>query len=548
MKKRDFKLKNNEKGITLIALVITIIVLLILAGVSIAMLTGENGILGQAGDAKEETEKREALERVKLEVGGSYDISGKINLDKLNENLKNNITGLTYNGNKISNENKIVELPAVVKVNGINIEIEGNGYVKLKGPQAQISNVKITLDGKNEVQNESLDFGIPVKIDFLAETQEGIIKSITPNLPYTTTGEEMGVEFTISILLDGKEYLTKKYISVESKYKVDHSEIVVPTIEATGVFANNPNIKEVRKGNIPIPKGFDYVKGDVKGGAVIKEEGLSEEEGSNFVWIPVSKTIGNSEEGGTNQGENGETPMAIEKNGNYRGLLYYYYEKNNYAYSDVVTGCTTDDADYQEYREPSNGETDNETTINGWTENLFQEEYNKMIKQVEKYGGFYIGRYETSYKGEMPQSKKGETIVDDNTWYTIYNRQKNYAKESVTSSIIWGSQWDAMINWMLKNNIDVISRNPIDMSIGVTNKNTSLISGNDPRDRISNIFDLLGNYWELTQTLYRNNYRNGRGGEYNYDSSGYIITNYTGANNPNEKDRRHTSRMTLYIK
>ena len=42
------KLKNNRQGITLIALVITIIVLLILAGVSIAMLTGDNGIITQA--------------------------------------------------------------------------------------------------------------------------------------------------------------------------------------------------------------------------------------------------------------------------------------------------------------------------------------------------------------------------------------------------------------------------------------------------------------------------------------------------------------------
>ena len=52
------KEKNQKtKGITLIALVITIIVLLILAGVSISMLTGDNGILTQAEKAKEETEK-----------------------------------------------------------------------------------------------------------------------------------------------------------------------------------------------------------------------------------------------------------------------------------------------------------------------------------------------------------------------------------------------------------------------------------------------------------------------------------------------------------
>ena len=58
-------LKNN-KGITLIALVITIIVLLILAGDSIAMLTGDNGILTQAGNAKTDTAKAEAEEAVKL--------------------------------------------------------------------------------------------------------------------------------------------------------------------------------------------------------------------------------------------------------------------------------------------------------------------------------------------------------------------------------------------------------------------------------------------------------------------------------------------------
>ena len=50
------KLKRNEKGITLIALVITIIVLLILAGVAISMLSGENGILTQAAKAKTEHE------------------------------------------------------------------------------------------------------------------------------------------------------------------------------------------------------------------------------------------------------------------------------------------------------------------------------------------------------------------------------------------------------------------------------------------------------------------------------------------------------------
>ena len=57
---------RNQRGITLIALVITIIVLLILAGVSIAMLTGDNGILTQANNSKYTTSRAEAVEKINL--------------------------------------------------------------------------------------------------------------------------------------------------------------------------------------------------------------------------------------------------------------------------------------------------------------------------------------------------------------------------------------------------------------------------------------------------------------------------------------------------
>ena len=66
-KKEKLKKKlKNKQGITLIALVITIVVLLILAGVSIAMLTGNNGILTQVQNAKNETEEAERNEQLDL--------------------------------------------------------------------------------------------------------------------------------------------------------------------------------------------------------------------------------------------------------------------------------------------------------------------------------------------------------------------------------------------------------------------------------------------------------------------------------------------------
>ena len=88
-KKRIKMKKNQEKGITLIALLITIIVLLILAGVTIATLTGENGILAKATDAKEQTEIGDEQEKVKLSAVGALakDNGGEIKRSYLNDEL-----------------------------------------------------------------------------------------------------------------------------------------------------------------------------------------------------------------------------------------------------------------------------------------------------------------------------------------------------------------------------------------------------------------------------------------------------------------------------
>ena len=84
------ELKRN-KGITLIALVITIIVLLILAGVSIATLVGDNGILSQAGRAKEQTEIAEIKEQAKIDITEkqSEKMSSQITEKELQEILEN---------------------------------------------------------------------------------------------------------------------------------------------------------------------------------------------------------------------------------------------------------------------------------------------------------------------------------------------------------------------------------------------------------------------------------------------------------------------------
>ena len=97
---------------------ITIIVLLILAGVTIATLTGDNGILKKAGDAKTQTEQAKEDENFKIAIEGSYGTDGKLNLKDLKDNLKNQ--GILTNSN---------EFPLEVTVNGEKKKIDANGNI-----------------------------------------------------------------------------------------------------------------------------------------------------------------------------------------------------------------------------------------------------------------------------------------------------------------------------------------------------------------------------------------------------------------------------------
>ena len=73
---------KSRKGITLIALVVTIIALLILAGISIATLFGDNGILQKATDAKTNTERTSIVEYARTDVLGYQVVNKSCNLKK----------------------------------------------------------------------------------------------------------------------------------------------------------------------------------------------------------------------------------------------------------------------------------------------------------------------------------------------------------------------------------------------------------------------------------------------------------------------------------
>ena len=132
--KTNTKKERLNKGITLIALVITIIVLLILAAVSISTLTGENGILTKASGAQNATKQAAAREKVQMAVLASYGTDGTIDVKQLNDNLAK-IDGLTYKSSPIGENNEITkeglesEEGVTVTVDGYEVTIYGNGTV-----------------------------------------------------------------------------------------------------------------------------------------------------------------------------------------------------------------------------------------------------------------------------------------------------------------------------------------------------------------------------------------------------------------------------------
>ena len=112
---------KNNKGVILIALIITIIVLLILAGIGITMVAGQNGILSRAQEAKTTTQYRSSEEKVKLSVSGAIAKSnyGELTIVNLKEEVEK------YNGTITGG----TEFPVIVTIDGYGFEVDGNGNV-----------------------------------------------------------------------------------------------------------------------------------------------------------------------------------------------------------------------------------------------------------------------------------------------------------------------------------------------------------------------------------------------------------------------------------
>lgn len=191
---------KNQKGITLIALVITIIVLLILAGISIATLTGKNGILTQAGNAKEQTEigsEKETVEIAELAVSMA-DRGNNITKSNLQKEL-DKLTG--------ENETEVIEDDKDFIVKFIKSDryykVDNRGTVN--GPiEIKLDSTPGELDGLGTEENPYVIMSIEDLVSFSQKVNDGTYQE---NYKYVILGKTLNFKSKFSYC----DYTTTQY-------------------------------------------------------------------------------------------------------------------------------------------------------------------------------------------------------------------------------------------------------------------------------------------------------------------------------------------------
>ena len=197
-----------------------------------------------------------------------------------------------------------------------------------------------------------------------------------------------------------------------------------------------------------------------------------------------------------------------------------------------------------------------------------ESEFNRMLASVEKYGGFYIGRYETgNLSKETVVVQKGNEDIGGQTWYNIYKRCKNLKGKNtnVETGMIWGNQWDRTLMWLIETgsktkeqiaddstswgNYKNATFEYINSGGGTTTKNENssirIPTGSSEYTKANNIYDLAGNVMDCVMEAYDTYSRCSRGGDcgFNWRPAGLENTS-----SPDSSDNNESCRSALYIK
>ena len=282
------QLIKTSNGITLIALVITIIVLLILAGVTIATLTGDNGILKKAGDAKTQTEQAKEDENLKIAIAGSYGTDGKLNLKDLKDNLTNQ--GIDYDKNNTG-------FPLEVTVNGEKKKIDANGNIigsiqslKTKGT---VFNDTTTLEDTygNQV---TIPKGFKIANDSATEVTGGIV---IEDATYTNTIGSQFVWIPVGTGENAIKKANKETVEIElGRYDfTKNSDGTITTSEYSGSYTEdttashnssrgNAIAKDIEKFKTSANSNHGYYIGRYEAGVVDYNSSVSTSNSNKTNW------------------------------------------------------------------------------------------------------------------------------------------------------------------------------------------------------------------------------------------------------------------------
>ena len=317
---------------------------------------------------------------------------------------------------------------------------------------------------------------------------------------------------------------------------------------------------------VPVPIGYTKStvpnEGSVNTGFVIKEgdNGAATEGINEFVWVPV-KNISDLYDAANNAGQlwdfgtssSGWKNPAVKR-------TYPTTQNSEYREPDVVTGASSgsDSTGGSSYDAVSSNLQEAGLSIATATEfkTQLQNEFTEMRNSVEKYGGFYIGRYETGNLSSETEAvvQKNNADIRNQTWYTHYKLSKTIAAGSnVKTSMIWGCQWDATLRWMQNDGVTEEVKNFPTNSEGKGNysgtqgsKNEPIPTGSNPAYAVNNIYDMAGNVSDWTLEAELTDRRVTRGG-YFYITGSTDPASSRYYSRPTSTYSDVGSRSTLYV-
>ena len=198
-----------------------------------------------------------------------------------------------------------------------------------------------------------------------------------------------------------------------------------------------------------------------------------------------------------------------------------------------------------------------------------EKEFNRMLASVEKYGGFYIGRYETgNLSKEMVVVQKGNTDIANQTWYSMYKKCKNLKgkNRNIETGMTWGSQYDRTLMWLIETECKMKRQiaedssswgNYKDATFEYVNSSGNIVIKNEGKyqkiptgsaeyTKANNIYDLAGNIDDWCMDAYWTFSRNDRGGYY------FLTAEWSSASGGKNTTVTHSSdnlgcRAMLYI-